>query len=65
MTQNDPYLQLSQKSFKTCFTKLAIIATFIHRNNILFYLFLKFKLPKKGVKGDAVYTVNAHKVVFG
>ena len=30
-------LQLSQKSFKTCLRKLIIIATFIHRNNLLFY----------------------------
>jgi len=31
-------LQLSQKSFKTCLRKLIIIATFIPRNNLLFYL---------------------------
>ena len=30
-------LQLSQKSFKTCLRKLIILATFIPRNNLLFY----------------------------
>ena len=43
-------LQLSQKSFKTSLRKLTIIASFIHRNNLLFYFFLNKKIEKKEEK---------------
>jgi hypothetical protein len=44
-------LQLSQKSFKTCLRKLIIIATFIPRNNLLFY-FLKIKKNQTNKKNQ-------------
>ena len=71
-------LQLSQKSFKTCLRKLIIIATFIPRNNLLFYFFKIKKIikqtkkiekifrncPQKSANGDAINIVNAFKVFW-
>ena len=62
-TQNDQLTIILQKSFKTCLRKLIIIATFIPRNNLLFY-FLKIKQKSNKQKKSRKKRKKAGQIFF-